>query len=257
MGNSFSHFGFIQSELSTSPQPGFLKRSQRLWALWATRPPTSSSSLQRRTSARFELESDAIDTTQLHRSEVGLGIAIVIFQQANHFAGQRFGNKNQLALPFNLAVAAHSAQFEVAGVRRILEARRIGSRRGRVNCCRYRLAQGFVWALMIKLCAEVIEAALLGREAGRRRLGGFGLERLVHPFMPPVLLGFAGYDSHRRNTKLDPPHRQSAQAAGGERGERRTIIGEQYLRQAALAKEPLQFTAAAVIAGVIARQHNR
>jgi hypothetical protein len=87
MGNSFSYFGFMQNELSTSPQPGFLTRSQGLWALWANRPFTSSSRPPRRSGAGLELECNGIDTTQLNRSEVHLGVALIIFMQANHFAG--------------------------------------------------------------------------------------------------------------------------------------------------------------------------
>jgi hypothetical protein len=118
--------------------------------------------------------------------------------QANHFADQRLGDENQLALPFDLAVAAYPAQFEITGLAWIFEASRIGSRRGRLNRRRHGLTQCFVRAHMVKLCAEVIEAALLGTKRSRRRLGGFRLEGLVHAFMPPVLLGFTGHDPHRR-----------------------------------------------------------
>ena len=179
MGNTFSHLAVCSGELSTSPQPGFLKRSQRLWALWATRPPPSSSSAHRWSGAGLELERNAVDGTELNRSEVHRGVTVIIFMQADHFADQWPGDENQLALPFNLAVAADPAQFEVAGVDRICEPGRIGSRRRRVNRRRHRLAQGFVRALMIKLCTEIIEAALLGRERGRRRLRGFCLEGLA------------------------------------------------------------------------------
>jgi hypothetical protein len=70
-------------------------------------------------------------------------------------------------------------------------------------------------ALMIKLCTEIIEAALLGRERGGRRLRDLRFEGLVHAFMPSVLLGLARHNAHRCvMPKLDPPHRQPAQAAG-------------------------------------------
>src|SRR5713101_6895254 len=249
MGNTFTQFASCKGELSTSPQPGFSAQTQRLWALWATRSPVSSSSARRPSSARLELESNAIDGAQLNRSKVQRGVAFIIFMQANYFASQRSSDENQLALPFDLAVAADSAPFEVTAIEWIFEAGRIGSRRGRVNRRWHGLTQGLVRALMVKFCAEVIETALLGSERGRRRVGGFRLEGLVHPFMPPVLLGFTRHDPHRRDAQLDPPHRQPAQAASGQRGERRTIIGQEYLRQAALAKEPLQFTAAAIIIG--------
>ena len=128
--------------------------SQGLWALWATRPLISSSRPQRWWSAGLELESEAVDSTQLNRSEVHGGVALIIFMQANHFADPRPGDENQFALPFNLAVAAYPAQFEIAGVVRIFDAGRIGARRGHVNCRRHSLAQRFVRALMVKLGAE-------------------------------------------------------------------------------------------------------
>src|SRR5712692_9752930 len=187
MGNTFSHLAACSGELSISPQPGFFELSQRLWALWATRSVVSRSRAERPARTWFKLESEAVDGTELNRSEVHRGVTVIIFMQADHFADQWPGDENQLALPFNLAVAADPAQCEVAGVDRICEPGRIGSRRRRVNRRRHHLAQGFVRALMVKLCTEIIEAALLG--------------------------------------------------------------GEQYLQQAALAKEPLELTAAAFIVG--------
>src|SRR5260370_13294990 len=239
MGNTFSHLAACSGELSKSPQPGCLAQSQRLWAWWATRLGVARSRAQRPWSAGRELQCGAVDGAKLNRSEIQRGVTVSIFMQTNQFTDQRSGDENQLALPFNLAVAADPAQCEVAGVDRICEPGRIGSRRRRVNRPPHPSAQGFVRALMVKLCTEIIEAALLGGERGRRRVRGFRLEGLVHAFMPPVLLGLARRDAHWRNAQHDPPPRQSAQAAGRPRGKPRTIIGEQYLRQAALAKEPL------------------
>src|SRR5713226_10227255 len=144
MGNTFSHFAACSGELSTSPQPGFLEQSQRLWALWATRLWVLSSSAHRPSSAGLELQSDAVDGAKLNRSKVHRGVTVILFMQANHFTDQRLGDENQLALPFNLAVAADPAPFEVAVVERIFEAGRIRSHRGRVNRRRHRLAQGFM-----------------------------------------------------------------------------------------------------------------
>src|SRR5229473_4718907 len=62
------------------------------------------------------------------QAEIQRGVTVIIFMQADHFADQWPGDENQLALPFNLAVAADPAQCEVAGVDRICEPGRIGSR---------------------------------------------------------------------------------------------------------------------------------
>src|SRR5216684_2414299 len=182
-------------------------------------------------SAGRELQCGAVDGAKLNRSEIQRGVTVSIFMQTNQFTDQRSGDENQLALPFNLAVAADPAQVAVAGRERILPAGRIGARRGRVNRRRRYLAQRLMRPLVIELVAEVIEALLLGSERGGRRLGGFCLEGLVHAFMPPVLLGLARHNAHWGDAQLDPPHRQPAQAAGGQRGERRSIIGEQHLRK--------------------------
>ena len=141
MGNTFSHLAACSGELSISPQPGFLKRSQRLWALWATRSVVSSARAERPARAWFKVEREAVNGTELNRSEVHRGVTVIIFMQADHFADQWPGDENQLALPFNLAVGADPTQCEVAGVGRICEPGRIGSRRRRVNRRRHRLAQ--------------------------------------------------------------------------------------------------------------------
>src|SRR5216684_2283294 len=143
-------------------------------------------------------------------------------------SNQTYFQRSNDVFGFNLAVAADPAQVAVAGIERILQAGRIGARRGRVNRRRRYLAQRLMRPLVIELVAEVIEAPLLGSERGGRRLGGFCLEGLVHAFMPPVLLGLARHNAHWGDAQLEPPHRQPAQAAGGQRGERRTIIGGQF-----------------------------
>src|SRR5712692_3019377 len=93
MGNTFSNLAVCSGELSIIPQPGFLKRSQRLWALWATRPPPSSSSAHRWSGAGLELERNAVDGTELNRSEVHRGVTVIIFMQADHFADQWPGDE--------------------------------------------------------------------------------------------------------------------------------------------------------------------
>jgi len=59
------------------------------------------------------------------------------------------------------------------------------------------LAQRLMGALMVELGAKAIKAPLLRGQSGRRRLGGFRLERLVHPFMPTVLLRLARHDARQ------------------------------------------------------------
>src|SRR5260370_8620989 len=107
MGNTFSHFGSCSGELSTSPQPGFFELSQRLWALWATRSVVSSSRAERPARTWFKVESEAVNGTELNRSEVHRGVAVIIFMQADHFADHCPGDENHLPLHFTLPVPAH------------------------------------------------------------------------------------------------------------------------------------------------------
>src|SRR5258708_12873167 len=101
MGNTFSHLAACSGELSTSPQPGFFELSQRLWALWATRSVVSSSRAERPAPTWFKLESEAVDGTELNRSEVHRRPPLIISIQPAHSSSPWPPHENQLALPFN------------------------------------------------------------------------------------------------------------------------------------------------------------
>ena len=49
--------------------------------------------------------------------------------------------------------------------------------------------------LMVVALDEGIEARLLVQKVGRGRLGGFGLQRQMHPLVAAVLLGMPGLDA--------------------------------------------------------------
>src|SRR5216684_1299322 len=206
MGNTFSHFGSCSGELSTSPQPGFFELSQRLWALWATRSVVSNSRAERPARTWFKLESEAVDGTELNRSEVHRGVAVIIFMQADHFADQWPGDENQLALPFNLAVAADPAQFEVAGVDRICEPGRIGSRR--------------CWAASVAAGGRAVSAlrVLCMRSCRPFCWGWPGIMRTG--VMPSLI--------HHTDSRLKPP--AASEAKGGPLSESSTC-GKQHSRK--------------------------
>src|SRR6266851_962069 len=193
MGNTFSHLAACSGELSTSPQPGFFELSQRLWALWATRSVVSSSRAERPARTWFKVESEAVNGTELNRSEVHRGVAVIIFMQADHFADQWPGDENQLALPFNLAVAADPAQFEVAGVDRICEP---GRRRLRGFCL-----EGLVHAFMPPVL--------------------LGLPGIMRTGVMPSLI-------HHTDSRLKPP--AASEAKGGPLSESSTC-GKQHSRK--------------------------
>ena len=146
---------------------------------------------------------------------------------------------------------AHAALVILGRIGGILKPGRIAARRRCVVHGRRGLAQRLMWSLLIELVAELIEAVLLRCAVGLRRIGAFGLERLVHPFMPPVLLGPARLDPLRHDAELQPPYRQPTQSRHPTRGERRSVVRADRARQAVLSKHPLQLAAAVVVASFI------
>src|SRR5256884_9493679 len=81
-----------------------------------------------------------------------------------------------------------------------------------------------MWSLGVVAIAKPIEAPLLRGEGAPRWARGLGLERLVHPLVPPVLLRMRGLDELRMNAEADPPHGEGREAAQGPRGKRRAVI---------------------------------
>jgi hypothetical protein len=64
---------------------------------------------------------------------------------------------------------------------------------------------------IIEFVDEAVELALLGGEAVRRRPGGFVLERQMHAFVTPVLLGLPGFNEFGHHPQTHPPGGQSGQ----------------------------------------------
>src|SRR6266851_6549239 len=90
---------------------------------------------------------------------------------------------------------------------------------------RRRLAQTLMWAVLIVVAPETIEAHLLRGLICGRRGGGFRFQGAMHALMAAVLLGLAWIDSLQRNSGLKPFHRQPRKSRGAGRRERFSIIG--------------------------------
>ena len=71
--------------------------------------------------------------------------------------------------------------------------------------------QRFVWAFVVEDIDKLVEAGLLLKEIGGSGLGGFFLQREMHPFMAAVLLRMAWLDAFDANAEAKPPDRQLAQ----------------------------------------------
>jgi hypothetical protein len=98
-------------------------------------------------------------------------------------------------------------------------------------------------AFVVEDLKESVEAGLLLKKVGGRRLGGFFLQRKVHAFVTAVLLRMGGLDAFDANAQTQPPHRQLAKVEQGvRRSEGHTIIAADVGRQAALPKKPLKYS---------------
>src|SRR5437667_12894808 len=97
-------------------------------------------------------------------------------------------------LPAHAAIPADEAALKVARIDQRLERRPVGPRRRGVAARRRGVAQGLVRSLVVVALPEAIKAVLLGRQVRLGWARGRGLERFVHAFVPPVLLGVRGLD---------------------------------------------------------------
>src|SRR5271163_1556198 len=154
-----------------------------------------------------------VDVSELDIRVAHQPVARFGLDDANRFTNQRFANKDQFAGPFDLAVAAHTADRDIAAVARIVNPVRVGPRRPLVCRSRRPLPQRLVWPLVVVDLSKVVEAPLLCRQAFCRRRCGLLVERAVNPLVTPVLLRLAGDDPLGPDAELDPPHRQPRQAA--------------------------------------------
>src|SRR5262249_54549075 len=149
-------------------------------------------------------------------------------------------DKDQLARPFDLAIAAHPADRDVGLIMRLLDPLRIGPRRGLVPRSRCLLSQRLVRPLAVVDRAKLLEPLLLSWQAGGRRCRGVLLERAMNPLVSPILLRLARNNPFRPDAELDPPDRQPRQAAHPGRGKRRTVVRADRQRQPMLLEGRLE-----------------
>src|SRR3989441_12104583 len=109
-------------------------------------------------------------------------------------------------VPADPAVAADQSTLVMPGVDQRLEPRAVRTRRRGIAALGRRVVERFVGPLGIVALAEAIEAALLRRQVRLRRAGRRGLQRFVHPLVPPILLRVCRLDQLGPNAEPDPPH---------------------------------------------------
>ena len=100
--------------------------------------------------APLGMDVSELDIGITHQPVAALGLG-----DANRFADQRLADKDQLARPFDLAVAAHATDRDIAAVARVVDPVRVGPRRRLVQRRRRLLSQRLVRPFVVVESAEV------------------------------------------------------------------------------------------------------
>src|SRR5215813_8762800 len=179
--------------------------------------------------APLRMDVAQFDIGIMHQPVATLGL-----EDADRLADQRLADEDQLARPFDLAVAAHSAHRNLVAIVRILDPIRVAPRRRHVPRGRGLLSQRLVRPLIVVDRAERVEPFLLGWQTGGRRRRRLLVEGAMHPLMPPILLRLARHNPLGPDTQFDPPYRQPRQPADARRGKRRAVVRTDRPRQAML-----------------------
>jgi len=154
----------------------------RLLSLWSCgdrgsdlpqipRPAGLSAQRSRAEPAPLRVDVAQFDLGITHQPVAALGL-----EDADRLADQRLADKDQLARPFDLAVAAHAAHRNLIAIVRILDPMRIGSWRRRVQRGRRLLSQRLVRPLIVVDRAERVEP--LSCCAGKLAAGGVAVSWL-------------------------------------------------------------------------------
>src|SRR6266478_1474301 len=155
-------------------------------------------------------------TAEAQRPKVDVPDPVVDLLEADVFADADRGDVDPAAVPAHASIGADVPHLEPIRVLEGRQAIRHRARRRGVTRRRRLLVECLMRTLVIELLAEDVEAALLRREAARRRARGLRLQGPVHPFMPAVLVRAPGLDELRQDAETYPPRREPRQA--GQRG---------------------------------------
>src|SRR5882672_1580594 len=179
-----------------------------------------------------------IEYTQEMKTVTQFPLTIVDGFKSHGLFSQDFREVEQLAAPLDLAVVSHLPDRNSRLVLHLGEFGRIGAWRGAMDTPWRLSSQRLMGALpVIFLLKRIIVALLLMEIALRRHCL---LQGSMHPLVTPVLGRFSRLNPLRLDAQLDPPFRELAEAAQGQRGERCSIIGADHLGQPGLPKDPLK-----------------
>src|SRR5882672_8654957 len=180
-----------------------------------------------------------VDDADRHIEEAHLPVSVLGFLDGNSFTGERTANVDEVASPFDLAVGADLAHRGFGRVVRPREPLRHRARRRLIDAGRWTLAKRLMRPFLVVVAHKCCKATGLSG-AGRRRWPHGFQKREVKTLVSAVLLRMTRIDPFMLDAELDPPHRQRRQAGGPGRGEWRTVVRADHLRQAVLAERPLK-----------------
>src|SRR6185503_13355755 len=179
-----------------------------------------------------------VEFGQQHRAKIDGPDPVVDLLESDPLSDQHSADMHKPLVPLDAAVAADLPDLEVSGV---LERRQpLRKRSGRPGVPRGRglTVESSVRSLVVVDLEEALELSLLRGEVLCRRLGRVVLERLVHPFVSPVLGRLAWLDADRMDPQTDPPHGEPRQATDALTSERNAVVAEDLQGQTVFA-EPL------------------
>jgi len=127
-------------------------------------------------------------------AELDIGIAhppvtVLGLDNPDRFADQRLADKDQLARPFDLAVAAHAADRDIAAISRLRKAIGVAAWRGFIQRGWCFLSQRLVRPLVVVDRAKPVKALLLRRQAGGRGRRGLFPQRAMTRSCRPFCCG--------------------------------------------------------------------
>src|SRR5665213_3511010 len=195
--------------------------------------------LRRCASAAPQLAWFRVDDADRHVEEAHLPVSVIGLLDSHSLIGKRTANMDEVASPLYLAVGADLAHRGFGRVIRLRKPLWHGARRRLIDACRHALAERLMRPFFVVVAHKCRKTTSLGGAGWRRWPHGFQ-KREVKALVPAVLLRMAGINPFMPDAELDPPYRQRRQAGGPGRGERRTVVRADHLRQAVLTERPLK-----------------
>src|SRR5271165_4445111 len=128
----------------------------------------------------------------------------------------------------------------------------IRARRGRIDFGGALHVERLVRPFLVEFLYEIVEAGLLLKAVQAWRAGRLHLQGEVHALVAAVLLRMTWFNTFDRDAEPEPPDGEFGEVEQGIRageGEGNAVVGADGLRQAAVAKEPLESRDGEVLAG--------